>query len=372
MKYLSTTLLGISLVVSGCAIAPGLQTHNTPEQGSFETEQGVMVNVVPVTQSNLAEISRTPTYNNPQQGSTNVAHLFSRSQGVAEYRLAPFDVLSIYLWAYPEITPPTNTINNTEAAKSNGYQLDANGFIELPLVGRYKASGKTVSQINKELRQQFSRFLTQPDVIVRVLSYEGRSFSVQGNVTRGGQFYLTNQPMSVYTALGLAGGINANGDNTTIQLIRDGVTYQLDPIKLEKSGLSLHNLLIQAKDTIYVANKENQKIYVMGESGKNQPLNLREQGMSLSDALGESLGVNSYSASAKRVYVVRSNPSTQETTLYLIDLSNLGNFGLANQFPMHRNDIVYVDATGLTRWQRVINQVLPLSNALYSFRNLGQ
>ena len=42
----------------------------------------------------------------------------------------------------------------------------------------------------------------------------------------------------------------------------------------------------------HVSTKENQKVYIMGESGKNQALPMRDQGMTLSDALGESLGLN--------------------------------------------------------------------------------
>ncbi|MGO3383375.1 MAG: hypothetical protein ACTIMQ_01250, partial [Acinetobacter guillouiae] len=31
-----------------------------------------------------------------------------------------------------------------------------------------------------------------------------------------------------------------------------------------------------------------------------------------------------------------------------------------------------IDATGLTRWQRIMNQVVPFSSALYSFDQLGK
>jgi len=130
--------------------------------------------------------------------------------------------------------------------------------------------------------------------------------------------------------------------------------------------------LIQPNDTIYVNSRENQKIYVMGEAGKNQSLPMRDQGMSLSDALGESLGINPLSASAGRIYVLRTNPNDQTTELYHLNLQSLGDFGLANRFKMRSNDIVYVDATGLTRWQRVVNQVIPFSNALYNLDRLGQ
>jgi len=60
------------------------------------------------------------------------------------------------------------------------------------------------------------------------------------------------------------------------------------------------------------------------------------------------------------------------TEIYHLDLSSIGNFGLANQFKMRSNDIVYIDASGLTRWQRVVNQIIPFSNALYNLDRLGQ
>src|SRR5690606_24004552 len=103
-----------------------------------------------------------------------------------------------------------------------------------------------------ELRSQLSRYLKNPDVIARVLSYQGQRYSVQGNVLKGGQFYLSDQPVSVYTALGMAGGVNAQqGDNSSITLVRQGRSYSLNTVELEKAGLSLHNLLIQPNDTLY-------------------------------------------------------------------------------------------------------------------------
>jgi polysaccharide export outer membrane protein len=204
------------------------------------------------------------------------------------------------------------------------------------------------------------------------LSYQGQRFSVQGSVVKGGQFALSDQPISLYTALGMAGGINTQqGDSTSITLVRQGHTYQLNSIELEKAGFSLHNLLIQPNDTLYVNSRENQKIYVMGESGKNQSLPMRDQGMSLSDVLGESLGINPLSGSRSKIYVVRSNAMDNSTEVYHLDLSSIADFGLANKFKMRSNDIVYVDASGLARWQRVVNQVIPFSSLVNTANNLG-
>jgi len=363
--YQLFSIIAISLSATACAVTSGLQTYDIPSEGMYTTDQGSNVNVVKITQDNLPAIQ-------PAQidYSRNYATLFKYQQ--TAYRLSSGDVLSIQLWAYPEITPPTTTISNEQAVQANGYPIDASGYIQLPLVGRYKAAGKTLTQLNTDLRNRFAQYLKNPDVIVRVISYQGQRYSVQGSVIKSGQFYLNDQPISIYTALGMAGGVTDKGDNTFIQLIRNGQTYDLNTIALEKAGYSLHKLLVQPNDTIYVTNRENQKIYVMGESGKNQALPMRDQGMTLSDALGESLGINPLSASASRIYVLRTNAQDRRTELYHLNLSSLGDFGLANQFKLRSNDIVYVDATGLTRWQRIVNQIIPFSNALYTIDRLGQ
>ncbi len=356
-------LMACGIAATGCAMTSGLQTYDLPTQGAYQTDQGAQLTVVQLTQDNLPSLLL-----NNIQSANSTYHLFNNKQHI--YRLTAGDVLSIQLWAYPEITPPIQDISNIKAA---GYPIDPNGNVYLPLLGQVKVAGKTLAETNQYLRSQFSRYLKHPDVVVRVLSYEGRRYFVNGQVMRSGQYTLNDQPISVYTALGQAGGVNTEtGDNTNIQLIRQGQTYHLNAVELEKQGLSLHNLLIQPNDTIFVNAKQNQKLYVMGESNKSQALTLRDQGMTLSDVLGESEGVNPYSASAARIFVMRTDLNTKTSTIYHLNLSSLGNLALANQFQMQKNDIVYIDATGLTRWQRIMNQIVPFSSALYTFDQLGK
>lgn len=364
MKYSKTlSLFIVSSLFTGCAVTSGLQTYDLPDQGNYKTEQGSELSVIQLTQDNI------PIIESQSLDTThNIKHLFSSAQPT--YQLSSGDVLSIQLWAYPEITPPIQDITNI---KASGYPIDSSGNVQLPLIGQLHLAGKTLAETNRFLRSQFAKYLKHPDVVVRVLSYEGRRYFVNGQVMRSGQYTLNDQPISIYSALGQAGGINTEtGDNTNIQLIRNGQTFDLNVLQLEKQGLSLHNLLIHPNDTIFVNTKQNQKLYVMGESSKSQALPVREQGMTLSDVLGESEGINPYSASAARIFVMRTDLKTKQSTIYHLNLSSLGNLGLANQFEMKKNDIVYIDATGLTRWQRVINQIVPFSSALYSFDQLGK
>lgn len=355
--YQLFSILAICISTVGCAVTSGLQTYDVPDEGGYTTDLGTPVNVIKITQRNISTLQSAP---NDYQKS--YSRLFKPSQ---TYRLNAGDVLSIQFWAYPELS----TISADPKA---GYRIDHSGYIYLPLIGKYKATNKTIAQINSELRKQFSAYLKNPDVIARTISYESQPYSVQGGVKTGGQFFLTDRPTSIYTALSLAGGVSETTNNAFIQLIRDGMTYDLNSIELEKVGLSLNKLLVQPNDTIYVVPRENQKIYIMGEAYKNQAITVRDQGLTLGDALGESLGLNPLSASASKIYVLRTNKKDHRTELYHLNLLNFGDFSLANQFQLRGNDVVYVDATGLVRWQRIINQIVPFSNAVTSFDRLGQ
>ncbi|SNQ29942.1 polysaccharide export outer membrane protein [Acinetobacter apis] len=364
VNYSKIFIIGcLAASLSSCALLSGLQTYNIPAQGTFKTDLGTVVDVIPLNQETI--LATRPAETNTR---AQFAQLFNVQQNI--YKLVPGDVLSIQLWNYPEIAPPIAT-SNDQTIQSYGYPIDQEGFIQLPLVGRYKVQGKTLAQANKEMRQLFGRYLKSPDVVVRVIAYQGSRYSVQGNVQKSGQYYLTDQPVNLYAALGAAGGVTTTGDSTSISLTRNGQTYNLNTVALERSGLSLNKLLIQPNDTVYVNAKADNKIYLIGEAGRNQAMPMRDQGMTLSDVLGEGLGIDPNAANSSKIYVVRNNLQSRGTAIYQMNLTNIGDLSIANQFTMQRNDIVYVDATGLTRWQRIVNQIVPFSSTLTSINQLG-
>lgn len=349
-------LLACLSVTSGCALLPGLQSYDIPESGVYETEQGTKVLVTPLSPTSIAQLN-TPEINQKQR----LSELFSYYPEL--YLLNSGDILKLSFWSYPELSTAGTGIDS-------GYRIDQYGKLNLPLVGAYEAKGKTISQVRSELKRNYARFLKDPDINVDVIAFQGLGYSVQGQVVKAGQFYFNENPVSFYKALGEAGGLTPNGTLTSIDVYRGGNVYNINSLLLEDQGLSLHKLFLKPNDTVFINSKDEQKVYVIGEAGRNQALTIRDRGMSLADALGESLGINSNTASSGRIYVLR-NTTDGHMNLYHLDLLQLGNFALANNFAMQKNDIVYIDATGLARWQRVINQLLPFSAGLNNIQRSG-
>ena len=133
-NFRKSLFLAFSVSMSGCAVTSGLQTYDLPEQGFYTTEAGTQVNVIKLTQENLFAVQ--PAQQHPQ----DLAKLFQQKN--QNYNLSAGDILSIYLWAYPEITPPVSNISSEDAFKANGYQIDQEGYITFPMIGRYHAAGK--------------------------------------------------------------------------------------------------------------------------------------------------------------------------------------------------------------------------------------
>lgn len=355
-KLLSAASLILISLLAGCTTMPtihsGLHSGALPPSGAFVADNGIQFNVQPLTLATLPpkQVSRP---------SSDLSRLIKAS-GRMDYRITQGDVLSIILVGYPDITK----------AGESGYPVDQQGFVQFPLIGRIKASGISVPQFTANLRSQLQRYLKYSDPQVKITEYRGNKFFIDGEVKQPGEFKITDAPISLYGAISMAGGATPTGDSNNIVLNRKGVTYNIGLQSLRQMGSSANHIYVQDGDSIHVNSQDRNKVYVLGEFGQVEPVSIREQGISLAQVLGESRGLDSRTANAAKIYVVRDNPNSQHTDIYYVDMQAITSFALANRFEMQSDDIVYVDPTGLTRWNRVISSLLPSTSAIRSLSSL--
>lgn len=121
---------------------------------------------------------------------------------------------------------------------------------------------------------------------------------------------------------------------------------------------------------VTIARFNSQQIYVLGEVTKPIKLNITDIPISLSNAIGESFGLNTNTAEASEVFIIRQNKINGSPLIFHADLKNPSNFIEAGNFYLTNNDIVYVNSSGTTRWNKVISQFFPFSTFLNSIDNL--
>lgn len=103
---------------------------------------------------------------------------------------------------------------------SGEYQVDANGYISVPLAGRVRAAGTTGGQLERLLRSRLNDgIIKDPKVNVEIVNYS--PFYVHGEVKRAGEF--PSRPgMTVMDAIASAGGLTYRADEYKVFVRRSG------------------------------------------------------------------------------------------------------------------------------------------------------
>jgi polysaccharide export outer membrane protein len=111
-------------------------------------------------------------------------------------------------------------------------------------------------------------------------------------------------------------------------------------------------------DIVNVLDRSQQKVFVMGEVRNPAPVEIINGRLTLSAALGEVGGLNQNSANPSAVYVVRG-ADEDEPQIFNLNAQYATGMLLAERFEMQAQDVIFVDAAGISQWNRVISQLLP-------------
>src|SRR5690606_19111153 len=111
----------------------------------------------------------------------------------------------------------------------------------------------------------------------------------------------------------------------------------------------------------------NQQVYVMGEVMQPAAFGMGNSPLSLTNAIAQAGGIREATANASGIFVVRRNPETSDkmATVYQLNARNATAFVLGSEFMLQPTDIVYVTAAPVSRWNRVLSQLLPTLTSLY-------
>jgi len=127
--------------------------------------------------------------------------------------------------------------------------------------------------------------------------------------------------------------------------------------------LSPSRLYLQAGDSLRVVPRDENDVYVMGEVNKPISAIPRRTGrMTLADALSQAGSVNSATADAAQMFVIRGSLAATPQVFHLDGRSPVAML-LAEDFELQPKDVVYVDGSGLVRFNRVLSLLMPLVNA---------
>ena len=183
-----------------------------------------------------------------------------------EYRLGPGDVLALDLPGHPEF--------NLEAP------VEKDGRVTFPLVGAVSAAGKTVGEVENEVREKLKSYFLHPEPHLRITSYRSFQVAVEGAVQRPGRYTL-HAPATVLDAVEAAGGMTSRSVH---KVIVHRIPTAEEPEQLTLGLEEARNTTLRDGDRIVVPTGE----FVYLSLGEARPWPLRwSSDMRLRDALEE-------------------------------------------------------------------------------------
>lgn len=358
-------VIGVALSLAACGVAPGMRMSEPaqiPITDATSTEGAQQLNV-PIEEINLSLIRQLQNQAARQQD-TEILQLLKQPE--AKYTVGVGDVLQITVWDHPEFAEALGAQSNNVARAADptpGVIVDQDGNIQFPYVGSLQVAGLRTEEIQRSLTAGLSRYFTHPQVTVRIASFRSKKIYLDGEIHNPGAVPLTDIPMNFFEAVAGGGGFTAAADQSRVELVRRGVTYQIDFSKMLQEGINPSQLVLRDGDFVRVLARNDSNIFVMGEVTKPAlAVPMKDGKITLSQAIAQAGSINPNTADAAQFYVIRGSMNGTPKVFHLNAASPVS-MVLANEFPLEPKDIVYVDGNGLVRISRVLSLLLPAINA---------
>jgi len=217
--------------------------------------------------------------------------------------------------------------------------IGTNGNITVPLIGRLKAGGLTVEQLETELCARLKEFIQEPEVTVTVVEFHSQPVSVLGAVSSPGVVQLRGRK-TLYEVLSMAGGPKETAASSiTVARLQENGPIPLPGAALDPTGrffiaeLDLREILdgknpalnieICPRDVITVAQSNARMIYIVGDvqhagaftMGPRQTISVMSA-VSLAGGLGRT-------ARPEKAKIFRDIPGQSKRGEFTVDLKQI-------------------------------------------------
>ncbi|MGJ3246428.1 MAG: polysaccharide biosynthesis/export family protein [Elainellaceae cyanobacterium] len=272
---------------------------------------------------------------------------------------------------------------------SGSYQVLADGYLSLPMVGTVRLEGLTLDQASERISQQLSQVLRRPLVTVRLLEARPITLAIAGEVNRPGTYTLTAEEASVSPtvthAIQIAGGITQSADIRQIQVRRsqpDGQEsreIEVNLWSLLRDGDLRQDVALRDRDTIVVPlatdlspeettqlatanfSPDQMTVNVVGEVDSPGAVQIPPN-TPLNQAILAAGGFNNR-ARRKTVELVRLNPNGTVTRQDIeVDFEQSVND--ETNPPLRPYDTVIVGRSGLARISDVFGSIISITSVL--------
>lgn len=146
----------------------------------------------------------------------------------SRYEVQVNDILNVAIRSFnPEVSGIFNVNANATVNQGagdlmfylNGYTIDIDGNIDLPVLGKVYVLGKNTEEIKKVVLERLSNYF-QDEALNVIVQLAGVRFTLIGEVSRPGKYTIYQNQVNVFEALAMGGDISLVGDRASVQIMR--------------------------------------------------------------------------------------------------------------------------------------------------------
>jgi len=159
-----------------------------------------------------------------------------------DYFIAVGDILEIFVWQNPDL--------------SKDVIVGPDGKISVPLAGRIKVIGMTITQLENQLQEKLSRYVKYPQVSVMVKKISGSKILVLGEINYPG-IYTYQGAINLLDVIALAGDFTEEAREDSVMVVR-GIgrektqVMRVNILALLKKGTTKSDINLEPDDVVYV------------------------------------------------------------------------------------------------------------------------
>ncbi|MBC8018992.1 MAG: polysaccharide biosynthesis/export family protein [Verrucomicrobia bacterium] len=291
------------------------------------------------------QVSVTPAPPDPQPNSL-------------DYQVGIGDVLSVMVYARPDLSTGTATGGGTVGSK--GSRVDGSGNIHLPLIGSVTAAGMTVSVIRDKVETSLRKYVQEPSVVVEVAEFHSKPIYLMGQFRTPGVYYM-DRPMTLLQGITMGNGFDNTANLRGVRLLRDQKIAPVDVYSLILDGHIEQNVWLRAGDTVFIPDNRTQNVFVFGAVNKPGPQPMAQGRMDILAAIA-SADPRTVGLDLKNVRIIRSLTTTTGELL-VVDVESIRR-GEVLMMQLIEGDVVYVPKNAFGTWNDIIGEILPSLQAV--------
>lgn len=296
--------------------------------------------------------------------------------------IAPGDKLGITVWENVGSTEGVLTAVGQKFAVLQETQVDHDGFIFVPYVGRIRAAGNSPEALRRIITRGLRDQTPDPQVEVRRIEAGGAQVSIIGTISAPGIYPIEDATTRLLPMLSRAGSVSAEPEVARVTLRRGKLseTVWLQDL-FDRPEL---NVALRDGDQIIVE-RDRRAFTALGALNAQRRIPFPARTISALEALGLVGGLNSQIGNPSGIFVFREeDPAIARAVqadpgaagpvrlVYLIDLTRPGGMFTAQSFAIRDGDVVYVTEAPLVRWIKILSALAPVVNFAGSVNNLAQ